>query len=364
MSREAERQARLREALGERELDAALISDLANIRYLTGFVGSNALALVSADGATLLTDGRYAVSARKQAGDAEVVIGKRDLLDDAAGAVGALGAEPAVGVEAAHLTLDRHARLERALNGARLVPTTGLVEDLRIVKDDGEVELIAEAATIADRAIADVLERGLVGRREDEVALDLHAALVRHGASAPSFPIIVAAGPGGALPHAVPRPDPIPDDTLCVIDLGALHAGYCSDMTRTIVLGEPDERLQEAYTVCRDAQIAGIEAVGPGVAAADVDRASRTVIDAAGLGKAFVHGLGHGVGLDIHERPGVRREATDTLASGMVLTIEPGIYLEGLGGVRIEDLLVVTDQGARVLSRSPKDDIAKEHRTA
>lgn len=364
MSRESERQQRLREALGERELDAALISNLANIRYLTGYVGSNALALVSGEGATLLTDGRYAVSAREQVRGAEVVLGKRDLLDDAAGAVGALGAEPVVAVEAAHLTLDRHGRLEKALSGARLVPTTGLVEDLRIVKDDGEVALIAEAAAIADRAIADVLERDLVGRREDEVALDLHGALVRHGASAPSFAIIVAAGPGGARPHAVPRPEPIPDDTLCVIDLGALHAGYCSDMTRTIVLGEPQDRLREAYAVCRDAQLAGIAAVRPGVAAAEVDRASREVIDAAGLGEAFVHGLGHGVGLDIHERPGVRREATETLASGMVLTIEPGIYLEGLGGVRIEDLLVVTDEGARVLSRAPKDDIAKEHRAA
>ncbi len=359
-----ERQERLAAALAERGLDALLVSDLTNVRYLTGYVGSNAMALVGPEVRMLLTDGRYATSARAQADGVEVVIGRRDLVADAARSMAELGSAPRVGVEEDSLTLARHGRLEEAAGAVRMVATAGLVEDLRAIKDARELAAIREAAAIADRALLAVLAEPILGRSEADLSFALQAALRREGAEGPSFPIIVAAGANGALPHAVPGEDPIPSDTLVVVDLGAVFRGYCSDMTRTVVVGAPPAALRRAYEVCRAAQEAAIGAVRAGVAAAEVDAAARGPIVEAGFGDAFAHGVGHGVGLDVHERPGVRRESTEALASGMVITVEPGIYLEGLGGVRIEDLVVVTDEGAEVLSTAPKDLTDEERTTA
>jgi Xaa-Pro aminopeptidase len=235
------------------------------------------------------------------------------------------------------------------------VATTGLVEDLRVIKDAAEVDAMRRAAAVVDRALETVLAAGIVGRPEREVAFALHGAMLAEGAEEPSFATIVASGPRGARPHHVPGPDPVPRDTLVVIDLGAVVDGYCSDMTRTVATGELPPRLREIHDVCLAAQVAAMEAARPGMSAGDLDAVARTRIAEAGYGPSFGHGLGHGVGLAIHERPGVRPEGREALRAGMAITIEPGIYLEGEGGVRIEDLVVLGEDGNDVLSTSPKE---------
>ena len=353
--REVARQDAVMEALAERGLGALIVTDLANVRYLTGYVGSNGIALVGPRGRKLVTDSRYAVAAREQARGVEVVIGRRDLLGDVAAALPSVAGEGPAGVEAESLTLARHARLAAMLEGVVLEPTTGLVETLREVKDPGELEAMREAAAVVDRALAAVLARGIVGRTEREVAFALHAAMLEEGAERPSFDTIVAAGPRGARPHAVPGPEPIPAGTLVVIDLGAVVDGYCSDMTRTVATGPLPDRLAEIYAVCLRAQEAAVAAARGGMGAAELDAVARAVIADAGYADAFGHGLGHGVGLAIHEAPGVRPESGASLRAGMAVTIEPGIYLEGEGGVRIEDLVVLGDEGCEVLSGAPKE---------
>lgn len=355
MSVQADRQERLLAILADRGLSALVVTDPANVRYLTGYVGSNGVALIGTGGRLLITDSRYAVSAREQVQSAEVLVGRRDLLADVAGALGDIAAGGRVGVEAESLTIARHGRLLDHLGGVATEPTTGLVEGLREIKDADEVAAMRASAAVADRALAAVLDGGIAGRDEREVAFALHGALLDEGAEEPSFPIIVAAGPRGARPHAVPGPEPIPEGTLVVIDMGAVVDGYCSDMTRTVATGPLPARLEEIYRVCLDAQVAALDAARGGMSAAELDGVARTVIAEAGLGDSFGHGLGHGVGLQIHEAPGVRPESTAQLRAGMAITIEPGIYLEGEGGVRIEDLVVLSEDGREVLSHAPKD---------
>jgi Xaa-Pro aminopeptidase len=352
--REVVRQDAVLEALAEGGLGALIVTGLANVRYLTGYVGSNGVALIGPRGRVLLTDSRYEVAAREQARGVDVVIGRRDLLGDVAAALPSVAGDGPAGVEAESLTLARHARLEAMVTGTELAPTTGLVEALREVKDADELAAMREAAAVADRALATVLEQGIVGRSEREVAFAIHAAMLEEGAEGPSFETIVAAGPRGARPHAVPGPDPIPAGTLVVIDLGAVVDGYCSDMTRTVATGPVPDRLAEIYEVCLRAQEAAVAAARGGMAAAELDAVARAVIADAGYADAFGHGLGHGVGLAIHEAPGVRPESGASLRAGMTVTIEPGIYLEGEGGVRIEDLVALGDEGCEVLSHAPK----------
>lgn len=358
MSRFAVRRQRLRDALTEVGLDALVVSHLPNVRYLTGYVGSNGIAVVGRDGARVLTDSRYAVSAREQVdADVDVAIGPGDLTANVARAVAELAPGGSVGLEAAYVSMARGQQLIGAIQKADATvvvsPEAGHVEQLRIVKDDAEIAAIANAAAMTDRALARVIERGLVDRSEREVAFALQTELFHEGAEGPSFEIIVAAGPNGAKPHAVPGARVIGAGELVVIDLGAIADGYCSDMTRTAITGALPPDLAEAYELCREAQAAAVAALRPGLTCAELDAVARDIIVAAGLGEAFGHGLGHGVGLEIHEAPRVARESSDQLRPGMVVTIEPGIYLEGRGGVRIEDLAVVTEDGGRVLSQSP-----------
>lgn len=351
----AARQERLVAALTGRGVGVLMVTQPANVRYLTGYVGSNGIALVGAAGRVLLTDSRYAVSAREQVTSAEVVIGGRDLLADAAARAREMAGGGGVGVEAEDITLARHGRLVELLEGTPVEPTRALVEDLRIVKDAGEVDAMRRAAAVVDRALGTVLAQGIVGRAERAVAFALHEAMLTEGAEEPSFATIVASGPRGARPHHVPSADLVPPDTLVVIDLGAVVDGYCSDMTRTVATGDLPPRLREIHDVCLDAQVAALAAARPGMSAGELDAVARTRIAEAGYGPAFGHGLGHGVGLAIHERPGVRPGSEETLRAGMAVTIEPGIYLEGEGGVRIEDLVVLGEDGNEVLSTSPKD---------
>ena len=348
------RQDRLLVTLIENQLAALVVTDPANVRYLTGYVGSNGIALVGVNGRFLLTDSRYAVSATEQVQGAEVVIGTRDLLGDVASLVADVSGGGPIGVEAENLTLARHGRLVELLGGLATEPTRGLVEDLREIKDADEVAAMREAAAVIDRTLARALDAGIVGRSERAVAFSLLEAMLDEGAEEPSFPTIVASGPRGARPHHVPGPDLIEPGALVVIDMGAVVDGYCSDMTRTVATGPLPARLEEIYAVCLAAQEAAMGAARAGMGARDLDGVARAVIAEAGYGEFFGHGLGHGVGLAIHERPGVRPEGGETLRAGMAITIEPGIYLEGEGGVRIEDLLVLGEDGYECLSSSSK----------
>lgn len=346
--------AALRARLADEGIGALVVTHAANVRYLTGYVGSNGTVVVGHDAAVLLTDSRYAVSAREQVDAAEVVVGSRDLLRDVARVAGERAGGGPVGVEADAVTLAWHERFRARAEGVDVRPTRGLVERMREVKDAGEVALIRRAAGVVDEALADVLEAGIVGRSERAVAFDLYGAVLARGGDDLSFPTIVAAGPNGARPHAVPGDDLIPAGTLVVIDMGAVVEGYCSDMTRTVATGPLPERLAEIHAVCLDAQEAAIAAVRPGITGADLDAVARERIADAGHGDHFGHGLGHGVGLEIHEAPGVRPGSTAELAAGMAVTVEPGIYLEGEAGVRIEDLVIVTAEGCEILSATPK----------
>jgi Xaa-Pro aminopeptidase len=349
------RQERLIAVLEARGLGALVVTEPANVRYLTGYVGSNGIAVIGAAGRVLVTDSRYAVSATEQVQEARVIIGMRDLLASVATAAREIAGERPIGVEADDLTISRYERLGERLEEADTITTRGIVEELREVKDADEVEAMREAAAVVDRALATVLEQGIVGRTEKAVAFALHEAMLAEGAQEPSFGTIVASGPRAARPHHVPGADVIPEGTLVVIDMGAVVGGYCSDMTRTVATGALPARLEEIYAVCLEAQQAAVDAAAAGMTAAELDGIARARIVAGGYGDAFGHGLGHGVGLVIHERPGVRPESTDVLRPGMAITIEPGIYLEGEGGVRIEDLIVLGEEGSDLLSHSPKE---------
>jgi Xaa-Pro aminopeptidase len=363
VSSNRDRRARCLAALVEHGLSALVVSHLPNVRYLTGYVGSNAIAVVGAGGTRLLTDSRYAVSAREQVdGEVAVSVGPGDLTAATAVAVAELAPGAAVGLEGAHVTMVQGERLSAAIAAAdpaiAVGGYVGIVEHLRMIKDEAEIAAIARSASITDAALAAVLEHGIVGRPEREVAFSIQAEMFRLGAEGPSFDTIVAAGPNGAKPHAVPGDRPIGRGELVVVDLGCIADGYCSDMTRTSITGDLPPQLSRAYRVCADAQAAAMRAVRPGITCKALDAVARDLITDAGFGDEFGHGLGHGVGLEIHEGPRVSREGTETLRAGMVVTIEPGIYVEGVGGVRIEDLVVVTDDGCRVLSHAPKASVS------
>ena len=352
---------RLRGSLDEAGCAALLVTHLTNIRYLTGFTGSAAMLLVRADALTFVTDGRYEEQAAGQltaAGvDAEVVIGRSAELQRQS--VSRLAAGIArLGLEAEHVTWAEQRRYaDDWFPGATLVPSTGLVEGLRLVKDAGEVARIEAACAIADGALATVAPMLDDGPTEAAFALELDTEMRRQGADDLSFETIVAAGPNGSRPHHSPSDRRIGRGDLVVIDFGALVDGYHSDMTRTLAVGGPGalvETQTRMVDVVRASQAAGVAAVRAGASTRDVDAACREVITEAGWGEAFVHGTGHGVGLDIHEEPRVSWAADATLEAGHVVTVEPGVYLPGHGGVRIEDTVVVTESGCRTLTRAPK----------
>ena len=353
----ATRAGRLRASLDS--CDALLVTRLANIRYLTGFTGSAALLLVLPDELVFVTDGRYDQQSAEQLrangveARVEVRATQADQLDVLAEAVDGLAR---VGLEAGDVTWAAQRRYAAdVFAGAELVPTEGAVEALRRVKDDGEVARIEAACAIADEALATVRPRLAEGVTERELGLELDFTMRRLGAADVSFETIVAAGPNGAKPHHRPSDRRIDEGDLVVLDFGALVDGYHSDMTRTVMVGSPTGTQQRMYDVVRASQQAGVDAVAAGVAAADVDRACRDVIAEAGWADRFLHGTGHGVGLDIHEDPRVGSTATGTLAAGHVVTVEPGVYLPEHGGVRIEDTVVVTPTGCRRLTNAPKD---------
>ena len=340
---------RLAALVAERELDRFLVTDLVNVQYLTGFGGTNGACVCGGEARVFLTDFRYTERAEAEVEGWEVVTVKDDWLGGIAERLAGK-----TGFEDHHMSVRAKAKLEEKLSeGVSLEGAGGTVEKLRRVKDEAELAAIATAAELADEAWRWSLERGLAGRTELDVARAVEAWMREQGAE-PSFPTIVAAGPNGALPHAEPGEREIGRGELVVFDMGVKLDRYCSDGTRTFATGEPGEAAREVYEVVREAQASALAAVVAGARAEDVDSVAREPIAAAGHGERFGHGLGHGVGLEVHEEPRVSPRSEDVLATGEVVTIEPGIYLPGELGVRIEDLVVVSEDGHRNLSGLPK----------
>ncbi len=349
---------RLQARLEEAGLDALLVTKLANVRYLTGFTGSAALLLVTRAEARFVTDGRYTQRAGEEldaaGARAQIEIGltgaaQREIL------VGAVSAGSRLGLEEHNVSWAQELEYEKAFAGVEVVPAGELVEGLRRVKDAGEIDRIRRACAIADDAFQALLPMLSARPTEKEFALALEFAMRERGASGNSFDPIIASGPNGSKPHHVPSERVIESHELIVCDFGCIVDGYCSDMTRTVSVGDPGADARHLYDVVLQSQQAGRAAVMVDVACAEVDRAARDVIAEAGWAEAFSHSTGHGVGLEIHEAPRVAGTAGDTLLLRDVVTVEPGVYLPGIGGVRIEDTLVVGATGAETLTLTPKD---------
>jgi Xaa-Pro aminopeptidase len=342
---------RLVELLEARNLDSLLVTDLSNVRYLSGFTGSNGACVVTRDERLFYTDFRYVEQARAQVPEYERIEAGRDMLGDLSGRL-----RGRAGFDDEHLSVAAHAKLaEKVAGNVELVPAAGLVEQLRALKDADEVRAMRAAAELATAAYESLRESGLAGRTERDVAIQLVRFMEDSGAEGPAFPPIVAAADHGARPHAVPRDLEIPRDTLVVIDMGAMVDGYCSDCTRTLATGSPGDAALETYELVLRAQMEALAATRAGAANRDVDAVAREIIDAAGHAEHFGHGLGHGVGLQVHEAPRLGKTAEGALEAGNAVTVEPGVYLPGEVGVRIEDLVIVTDGDPDILTGFPKE---------
>jgi len=351
----ARRQSAMQARCEKLRLDALLVTHLPNIRYLCGFTGSAGVLSLGEGRPVFFTDGRYTAQARAEAAGARVVIAKGSPLL-AAAQFAQSGKLRRLGIEAAHMTVASRAALRRALGGrARLRNVGPVVEELRMIKDAGEIALIRQAVNLGARLLDTALQAIQPGIAEAEVAAELEYAARRAGADAMSFETIVAAGPRSAMPHGVASPAPIPRRGFVILDFGVILHGYCSDMTRTVHVGKVSAGDRSMYNAVREAQQAAVDAVRAGVACSLVDRAARNALRRAGWARYFTHSTGHGVGLEIHETPRLGRGQAERLRQGMVVTVEPGVYLSGRGGVRIEDMLLVTSGGCEVLTPAPKD---------
>lgn len=348
----------LTDCFGELKIDALLVSALPNIRYLTGFTGSNAMLLATPGRNTLFTDPRYTLQAAQETHGCVVKTVRAPLATAAAQAIGRRGLKR-IGFERGRMLYESWQMLKEAMPlGASLKPIGPVIEDLRMVKSEDEIARIRESVNINSKAFAATLKRIRPGLRESDIAAELEYQMRRNGAEKPSFDTIVAAGPRSAMVHAHPGDEPTRADQLLLIDMGATRNGYVSDMTRTVFLGNASAKVKRTYQSVLSAQLAGIAAVRAGATAAQVDRATRAVLKADGLDKAFVHSTGHGFGLEIHEPPRLGKKDKTTLRAGMTITIEPGVYIEGFGGIRIEDTVLVTRNGCEVLTPTSKEFMA------
>ena len=348
---------KLRQLLAEKEIEAILVSQPQNRYYLSGFDGSSGLLLITPEKAILATDFRYLEQARQQAPDYEIFQTTNDIADWFLQLIAGLTLRR-LGFEAEHITFARHRLLSDILDELepqlRLVPTEGLVESLRVIKEPEEIELITKAVEITDRAFEHIENMAHIGMTEKEVAWAIEKFIRENGSQALPFDTIVASGPNAALPHAKPSSRTICSGEPILIDMGARFGGYGSDLSRTTCLGSPDDTFNEVYDTVLRAQLEAIAKIEEGMTGEQADSSARTVIEQGGYGEAFGHALGHGVGLAPHESPRLGPNSTDTLTSGMVLTIEPAIYLPGWGGVRIEDTVVMESGKIRVISKARK----------
>ena len=337
------------------KVDALLVSALPNIRYLTGFTGDNALVVATPESTALFTDPRFTIQAAEECWCKAVTVAKGGLEAAAADLIRKKKVKR-VGFESTRLAFDAYRRLKQALpQGATLKPLAGVVERLRMIKSADELARIRQSVLTNSKAFAKTVRGIRPGLAEMEVAAELEFQMRRFGGEKAAFESIVAAGERSALPHARPTGRKISKGELLLIDMGTCQDGYMSDMTRVLFLGRPSPRLRNMYKAVAEAQLAAIDAVRPGVTAGDVDRKARRVLESHGLGKAFVHSTGHGLGLEIHEPPRIGRKDPTKLEAGMAITIEPGAYIEGYGGIRIEDTVVVTQAGCEVLTPTSKE---------
>ena len=348
------RRDRLVARLPQLEVDALLITRLPNVRYLTGFAGSNGQVLMAGDDAVFFTDGRYTEQSRREVPDLRRETYSTDFPKAFVEACRAVGASR-VGFESGGVTYRFYQELAAKAEGVELVPVQDEVERLRWVKEADEVRMIEEAQRLTDEAFDRIVGKLAEGVTEREVALELEYAMRQAGAEGLAFEPIVAFGESSAEPHHQPGHRDLRKGDPVKMDFGALHAGYHADMTRTVAFAPLSTELRDVYEVVRRAQQAGIDAVREGAVGGEVDRAARAIIEQAGPGERFGHSLGHGVGLEIHEGPNLRTGGEDVLPAGAVVTVEPGVYLPGLGGVRIEDMVEVTADGCRVLPATPKE---------
>jgi Xaa-Pro aminopeptidase len=352
------RQGNLLEDLSRRHLDALLVTHLPNIRYLCGFTGSAGVLVVADGRCTFFTDGRYREQARAEVQGAQLVVPKGPVLDAVARAV-ADSRVKTVGLESEHMSVAEEARVARILRSkARLRRTRRLVEERRMVKEPAEVERLRAAVKLGSSLFDKALAAIRPGVTERAVAAEIEYAARCGGAEGMAFETIVASGLRSALPHGLASSQPIPRRGFVVLDFGVILGGYCSDMSRTVYVGKPAAEARRLYQAVGGAQQAAIETVRPGRTVGEVDRAARAVLRRAGLARNFTHSTGHGVGLEIHEPPRIAREEQDVLRPGMVITIEPGAYVPGYGGVRVEDMVVVTTTSCEVLTPTTKEFLA------
>lgn len=356
----------VRRRLDAEKVDALLVTNLINIRYLSGFTGTNAYLLITRDSARFFSDGRYAVQAARQVTGSEVnICVSHAEVSEALSKIVKGQKLGRVAYESTDVTVASRGpsweappgldKVMTYLVGSEAVPAAGWVEQLREVKDAGEIASIRHAAELGDAGFEYIAKKVKPGVSERELALDLEFFLRSQGSEGMSFDPIVAAADSSALPHAQPTDRPVEAGRFVLFDFGCIVDGYCSDMTRTLVVGPLDDRHREVYETVLAAQSAGLAAARPGVPCGDVDRAARKVVEEAGYPEAFMHGVGHGVGLQIHEAPSLKIDRKEPLEAGHVITVEPGAYFEGWGGVRIEDLAAVTADGLDVLSRAPRE---------
>lgn len=344
---------RLRQKMTAEGVDGFLVTSYLNWRYLSGFKGDAGMLLITEKSAYLFTDSRYTEVARSEAPMFSVI--QTGVDDDPAKDVMEKEGVKSVAFEKEHVTYSNFEKMQSRFEGVRMTGVAGWIEDLRMVKTSAEIALMTRAAEIADEAFSLISGAVRIGATELELALDLEFTMRRLGAEGLAFPIIAVSGARSSLPHGQPTANKAQRGDFFTFDFGARYEGYCSDETRTFVIGDLDKKHREIYNVVLEAQLAGLEAVKPGSLGKDVDAAARKVIDDAGYGQYFGHGTGHGVGLAVHEAPSAGKKGETALQPGMVVTVEPGIYIPGFGGCRIEDMVLVTENGREVLSSSPKD---------
>ncbi|AFC29762.1 peptidase M24 [Paenibacillus mucilaginosus 3016] len=345
---------RLRELLDEKGIPALFITNATNRTYMTGFTGSSGYVLITATRAVLLTDFRYMTQAPQQAPGYEVVEHAPKVAETVKDILAREGISR-LGFEASDLSFSAYRSYAEGLSPVELLPTEGLVETLRMVKDEGELAVMQEAADLADRTFTHILDFLKPGVKELDIALEIEMFVRRNGAASTSFETIVASGERSALPHGKASEKLIGNNEFVKLDYGAYYKGYCSDITRTVVLGTPSDKHREIYGIVLEAQMAALEAIRPGMTGREADAVARDIITKYGYGDHFGHGLGHGLGMEVHESPRLSKLGDTVLKPGMTVTVEPGIYLPGFGGVRIEDDIVITDQGNRRLTHSDKD---------
>lgn len=345
--------AKLREALSEKGIDAILITSPINRRYITSFTGSSGAAIISSSDARFITDFRYTAQAKNQAREFEIIEHKQAMNTAIADALKDMNVKT-IGFEQDYVTYTEFENYKESFP-AELVPVAGLVEEIRLIKTADELEIMKRAAKIADDAYEHIQNYIKPGVREIDIANELEFFMRRQGAASSSFDIIVASGFRSAMPHGVASDKLIQSGELVTLDYGALYQGYCSDITRTVAVGEISKELRGIYDIVLEANLLGVKGIKPGITGREADALTRDYITAKGYGSNFGHSTGHGLGLEVHEGPGLSTRSDKRLESGMVVTVEPGIYVDGLGGCRIEDDIVLTDTGNERLTLAPKD---------